>query len=308
MASRWQISRWSVVIAASAAACSQAATGAAPSDAAAEVASTTDVAPPSDAVADVAAKPDTQSPDIHDVTAPSDGAADAAADVAADAGADLATADAGKPDSAAADVGVVQVQCAGPDVHFPLFSKVCKDDAGCVVALHQINCCGSMIAIGIGKGASPAFLDAESQCQQQYPACGCASMPTQAEDGYAAMGGETDIAVHCVAQVCTTSIKAAKLDCKDPVGGVPKPFKFCEKQSDCTYVLHTSDCCGTQVALGITKAAKDAYEKAEVTCSAQMPVCDCLPKATTAEDGASAGDGMLAVACNGSMCLSYVKQ
>lgn len=243
--------------------------------------------------------------DTPDAAAPADVALDVAVlDVVPP---DSSIADIAAPDSAAADISAPNVQCVGADYAFPAFAKACAVDDDCVVGMHQINCCGSHLALGLAKNDQAAFLAAESLCEAQYPGCGCAAMAPLAEDGYSALAGGSDIAAHCVAGACASYIPTAKLDCKDPNGGVPKPFKFCQKQADCALVMHTVDCCGTQASLGIAKSSQLGYEKAENVCGPALAVCDCKPKPVLAEDGVSAGDGMLAVQCQGGMCSSYVK-
>lgn len=76
------------------------------------------------------------------------------------------------------------VQCTGAfDPIFPAPDKSCATDDECTVVFHQINCCGTMVAWGINTSAEEDFLAAEKICQGQYPGCGCATMPTEAEDG-----------------------------------------------------------------------------------------------------------------------------
>jgi hypothetical protein len=41
------------------------------------------------------------------------------------------------------------VFCTGPgSPRFPTFNKACSVPADCVIGLHQLNCCGSLLAIG----------------------------------------------------------------------------------------------------------------------------------------------------------------
>src|SRR5690606_36562188 len=49
----------------------------------------------------------------------------------------------------------------------------CTNDARCVVAVHQTDCCGNTVAIGINHSAHDLFDAAEAVCRATYPACGC---------------------------------------------------------------------------------------------------------------------------------------
>ena len=82
------------------------------------------------------------------------------------------------------------------------FGKTCVDATDCFIALHQTNCCGTRIAVGLSVGETQPFTTAEDTCRQSYPGCGCASEPTLAEDG--STGPETELAVACNLGVCET--------------------------------------------------------------------------------------------------------
>jgi hypothetical protein len=88
-------------------------------------------------------------------------------------------------------------------IMFPTFDKTCAAAADCVVALHQVNCCGTLTAIGINAAEASAFAAAEMTCQMQYPGCGCASTPTTTEDGKMSMD-DTQIQVGCMNGQCST--------------------------------------------------------------------------------------------------------
>jgi hypothetical protein len=92
---------------------------------------------------------------------------------------------------------------ACPNV-FPTFAKACSSDADCFIALHQINCCGTLVALGYSTSARAAFAAAESTCEGMYPGCGCAQGPTKAEDGRTDLQGT--ISVRCSAGTCNTYV------------------------------------------------------------------------------------------------------
>ena len=81
----------------------------------------------------------------------------------------------------------------------------------------------------------------------------------------------------------------------------------CQSDADCTFVLHTVDCCGSERAYGIEKDEVDAFDEAEAICDMQYPRCDCLPMPTIADDGNATTDPQqLASKCNFGYCESFV--
>jgi hypothetical protein len=62
-----------------------------------------------------------------------------------------------------------------------------------VVVFHQIDCCGSEIAIGIGQAQQSKFNSAEDAWRAASTPCNCAPRPTRAEDGTTGV----DIGVKC---------------------------------------------------------------------------------------------------------------
>lgn len=251
-----------------------------------------------------------------ETTAAPDVAADAAVDAAvpdtadaADAVSEVATAEVAAADVAPADVGPADVgpppnvKCAGAEFAFPTFSKACAGDGDCFAAYHQINCCGSLIALGLATSDKPAFEAAEKICGEQYPGCGCASQPTLAEDGYSA--GVNPIAVKCAGGKCATYVVGAQMVCNSSGLQEPKPFKWCASAADCAWIPRTIDCCGSQMATGVTKASLATFSAAEAKCAAQAAVCDCLSKPMVAEDGKPVVGGEPAVVCKNGGCFAY---
>jgi hypothetical protein len=91
-------------------------------------------------------------------------------------------------------------------------------------------------------------------------------------------------------------------------GEFPSFDEACSVDEDCALVLHTIDCCGTELAWGIRADAVAAFEAAEAVCDGQYPACDCAPMPTLAEDGQTVMDASaLAVACTMGACTSYVQ-
>jgi hypothetical protein len=92
---------------------------------------------------------------------------------------------------------------------FPTFDKGCTDTPNCVIGLHQIDCCGTLVAIGFNHAFRDAFDQAEAAWRQACPAlCGCVAGPTRAEDGK--VGSSQNVRVQCDSigngmRACTTS-------------------------------------------------------------------------------------------------------
>jgi hypothetical protein len=70
----------------------------------------------------------------------------------------------------------------------------------------MVNCCGTMVAVGVNQSESAAFDAAESACEAMYPGCGCASQPTTADDGQSS-GDSAAFHVDCVGGVCSTYVQ-----------------------------------------------------------------------------------------------------
>ncbi len=275
-----------------------------------------DTQPAGDTAADTTADTtgDTAADAVADAVA--DGAADAAADTGAETAADTA------PDTApdtAADTGAAGdaapdgtsdavpegVLCAASNPKFPAFAKACGADADCFVAIHQVDCCGTKAAMGLASSQKAAFAAAEALCEQQFPDCKCAQQPTVAEDGYTA--SDSAFKAVCQAGLCKATVANPVAECTSSGLVWPKPVKHCAAKTDCTYVLRTIDCCGSQLATGIVKTAKDAYEAKEFQCAKSMAICDCMAMPLKMEDGSSGGDGMVAVDCVQGHCQTYAK-
>jgi hypothetical protein len=101
--------------------------------------------------------------------------------------------------------GTATIDCTagGKDI-FPTFSKACTVASDCVVEIHQTDCCGSTVAIGVAASASAAFAAAEKVCDAMYPGCGCLGMGPVAEDGKLGTPGQIQVA--CTMGKCMTYV------------------------------------------------------------------------------------------------------
>lgn len=85
---------------------------------------------------------------------------------------------------------------------FAAFKKSCDKVADCFVAFHQVDCCGSLTAIGLHVSEKTKFEEAEAKCVKTYPACDCPQQPTTAELGKP--GDKAQMSVACKDNVCTS--------------------------------------------------------------------------------------------------------
>ncbi|HET7505589.1 MAG TPA: hypothetical protein VFK02_31430 [Kofleriaceae bacterium] len=104
------------------------------------------------------------------------------------------------------DGGRDEVSCTGSNTSFPTFDKTCSSVTDCAIAIHQTNCCGATLAIGINQAEQQRFDADEKTCLDQYPLCGCPAIPTITEDGQAATPGKM-IVVQCQAGKCMTTVQ-----------------------------------------------------------------------------------------------------
>ncbi len=81
----------------------------------------------------------------------------------------------------------------------------CVDDAGCAVAVVQLDCCGSLAETGIAGDAQRAVSFTNAQCAEALGECGCLAEPTVADDGTSAPNVATSANVQCVEGLCRTT-------------------------------------------------------------------------------------------------------
>ncbi len=117
----------------------------------------------------------------------------------------------GTPDAAGSsgagglDAGSTEVQCSARPQVFPTFERACSSAAACFVAHHQIDCCGTQVALGISLSEKSRFEAAEATCRLQHARCACTPAPTRTDTGQIAPNPQ-QISVDCRAQICTTFV------------------------------------------------------------------------------------------------------
>jgi hypothetical protein len=106
------------------------------------------------------------------------------------------------------------IECTGSAQYFPDFDRSCATAGDCAAVIHQTNCCGAESAFGIRASELSAFNAAEATCDQQYPACGCASFGVDVEDGTRVdFGAKDQIAVSCDAGSCKAHYSGTSFAC-----------------------------------------------------------------------------------------------
>ena len=84
-----------------------------------------------------------------------------------------------------------------------MLDRTCTTDADCVAVVHETNCCGGMLWIGIRTSALQMFTTLEGQCQASYPGCGCFDNTDSTDDG-SRIASPSSAAATCQAGVCKT--------------------------------------------------------------------------------------------------------
>ena len=108
-------------------------------------------------------------------------------------------------DTTSGTTGEPAIACGGDDPYFPEFDRICGEMADCVLVFHQLDCCGSLAALGIDADAAELFAEAEAECVTQYPQCDCAPQPTVADDGSNTPDNGL-IAVTCLNGLCLSFV------------------------------------------------------------------------------------------------------
>lgn len=107
-------------------------------------------------------------------------------------------------------LGLLMMACGGapavPDAGcLPPPDRSCAAASDCALLNHQIDCCGSEIALGIASSARPAAEQAEGVCAAQWPKCKCLARETVADDGKG-IGDASGLELRCTAGRCESFV------------------------------------------------------------------------------------------------------
>jgi hypothetical protein len=128
--------------------------------------------------------------------------ADAAPEDAGDAG--QSTRDAARDGGQNADVGPTDYgACFDANNRVRESMKRCNRAEDCTVTEVQVDCCGSIVHVGIAEASSEQFEVCNAAWAAHWPACGCAAQPGKAEDGKA-VTDPSGVAVVCNGGLCRT--------------------------------------------------------------------------------------------------------
>lgn len=111
----------------------------------------------------------------------------------------------------------------------------CGASTDCVVVPFQINCCGSMHAAGVNLASKSTVEKCAADRAAAFPACGCPTSPTLADDGSSetGSGGTPSVVCNVSTGLCETSFKGevcGGTTCKPGsvcCSGVPFPSPTC---------------------------------------------------------------------------------
>jgi hypothetical protein len=80
----------------------------------------------------------------------------------------------------------------------------------------------------------------------------------------------------------------------------------CTNDTDCVAVMHTTNCCGAAVWLGINASVAEHFSALEKLCDASYPACGCAAGPPVADDGSIIPLGEAAgVTCDAGTCKTF---
>ena len=116
-----------------------------------------------------------------------------------------------------------------------------------------------------------------------------------------------DFVPACVQGDCAM-VPPPQVVCGSDAEVFPEFPRECLSNDDCALVLHQTNCCGTEVAWGIRRAALEDFRAAEDECRGEMYHCGCATFATEADDGNTGwGADAFSVRCQENRCFSFVR-
>jgi hypothetical protein len=100
---------------------------------------------------------------------------------------------------------------------------------------------------------------------------------------------------------------APAVDCLASPQVFPTFDRVCWDDFWCAVLLHQTDCCGNQRALGMLHPEFERLTPSEQVCKSQYPACDCAGGNITTDTGQTATvASQIKVQCRANVCTSYV--
>jgi hypothetical protein len=106
-----------------------------------------------------------------------------------------------------ADAGPAPTDCFDTEGKLLDSFKACKTAEDCVAHQYQANCCGTDYAAGVATSQLAAAKKCTDDRAATFPGCGCATMPTGADDGTTAADFTGKAQVTCHNDKCETTFK-----------------------------------------------------------------------------------------------------
>jgi hypothetical protein len=151
------------------------------------------------------------------------------------------------------------------DEDFNVLDRSCETPDDCALVGHQVDCCGTILVMGLSSTEQPAFSALEQYCSARFPLCDCAPRGKLLEDG-TLVGAAAITVADCIDGRCRSRSNQAARACGDqscnatqychertggPVGS--EPSYDCLPLGDChdCGCLSMTGCQCTQTAAGI---------------------------------------------------------
>lgn len=98
---------------------------------------------------------------------------------------------------------------------FDALDRSCSDAEDCVLVQHQIDCCGTVLIMGLPSAEQAGFAALEQYCAAQFPACNCPPQGMKLEDGSINDFGSTAAVADCIEGRCRSRNSAVTRVCGD---------------------------------------------------------------------------------------------
>lgn len=98
------------------------------------------------------------------------------------------------------------VECVDSMGRMPASMRVCNVDTDCEVRPRQVDCCGSIVLVGVRSNVAPAFAVCEAERQKGLPMCDCLAQPTKTDEG-STIPPDASVGARCTASACTSFVR-----------------------------------------------------------------------------------------------------